>query len=193
MSYGETCLTPCVEQVLEAGGSRSRKIVRDANTALEAGVERLWQRAGGRRVPPAGTEIAAAIERALVRRSPLATAEQAAEKGSTLSGISAAANDYAAEHHRFPSSLKELQDNPTRPRLRWLAEIAGNGTAHGYVFEYQLTSTSSDGVADGFQVNADPIEQNRTGTLHFYVDKTRVIRVNWVSRADKNSPDSGMK
>jgi len=59
-----------------------------------------------------------------------------------------------------------------------LDNILAGGTKSGYVYTYLAGPVSAGGTIDAYTLQADPLTQNITGTRHFFVDATGVIRFN---------------
>jgi len=55
-------------------------------------------------------------------------------------------------------------------------EILATGTKAGYNYTYVAGPVSASGTIDTYTLRADPIVPDGTGTRHFYVDATAVIR-----------------
>jgi hypothetical protein len=64
---------------------------------------------------------------------------------------------------------------------------ASSPTKNGYRFEYAPSAPDDNGLITHFAFTADPIS-NGTGTRHFFVDDTGVIRYNAAGPADVESP-----
>jgi len=67
-----------------------------------------------------------------------------------------------------------------------LDSMLAHGQKNGYVFTPHA-SFSGNKPEMGFWWNADPISQG-TGTRHFFVDQTGVIRFSKTAQADETSP-----
>ena len=59
-----------------------------------------------------------------------------------------------------------------------LDSILAGGAKSGYVYTYLAGPVSAGGTIDAYTLQADPLTQNITGTRHFFVDATGVIRFN---------------
>src|SRR5487761_2242668 len=57
-------------------------------------------------------------------------------------------------------------------------DILATGTRTGYVYTYVAGPVSAGGTIDAYTLKADPVASNITGTRHFFVDATGVIRFN---------------
>lgn len=68
-----------------------------------------------------------------------------------------------------------------------LDSMLAHGQKNGYVFTPHVSSFSGNKPEMGFGWNADPISQG-TGTRHFFVDQTGVIRFSKTAQADETSP-----
>ena len=58
----------------------------------------------------------------------------------------------------------------------------------GYVFHFQPGATDEQGRIVSYQLTADPVKQDNTGSRHFFVDETGVIRVDKAGPASTESP-----
>lgn len=59
-----------------------------------------------------------------------------------------------------------------------LDNILAAGTKSGYVYTYVAGPLGAGGTIDAYTLQADPLTPNITGTRHFFVDATGVIRFN---------------
>lgn len=59
-----------------------------------------------------------------------------------------------------------------------LDNILAAGTKSGYVYTYAAGPFGAGGTIDAYTLQADPLTPNITGTRHFFVDATGVIRFN---------------
>lgn len=59
-----------------------------------------------------------------------------------------------------------------------LDNILASGTKSGYVYTYVAGPLGAGGAIDAYTLQADPLTSNITGTRHFFVDATGVIRFN---------------
>jgi len=116
-----------------------------------------------------------------------------ASAAATLRNIAVAAITYQDEYHGYPSALSAL--GPPLTGHGQDADGAGlidarlmSGSRNGYMFQYHPVSSRNDGVIDGFDVNADPITPGTTGTRHFHIDESAVIRVEKSAPASRDSP-----
>lgn len=66
-------------------------------------------------------------------------------------------------------------------------DILATGTKSGYIFTYLAGPVSSSGTIDTYTLNADPVLVDSTGTQHYYVDATGVIRFNVAGTAGPTS------
>lgn len=95
--------------------------------------------------------------------------------------VSAAQNFYANSYpHAYPASLSELVLPVSNPP--YIDNVLASGTKQGYAFTYSRADTES------FRLNADPTVSGKTGTRHFFVDESGVIRANAASSAGPNDP-----
>jgi hypothetical protein len=104
------------------------------------------------------------------------------------------ANRAYAKDHPHEGYARRLTDfawhsaNPTQRAPEWAidSELA-NGEKSKYRFTYRAGSSSSDGKVESYSIEADPLNQGRTGRRHFFVDETGVIRVSENSAANAMS------
>ena len=89
----------------------------------------------------------------------------------------------------FASTLKELGLNGSAcPQAANLIDpVLAMGTKSGYRFTPHNSSFTRQAPETGFGWNADPISPS-TGTRHFFVDETGIIRSNPTEAADADSP-----
>ncbi|MHB8486765.1 MAG: prepilin-type N-terminal cleavage/methylation domain-containing protein [Candidatus Acidiferrales bacterium] len=59
-----------------------------------------------------------------------------------------------------------------------LDSILASGTKSGYIYTYVGGPVSAGGTIDAYTLQADPVAPSITGTRHFFVDATGVIRFN---------------
>jgi prepilin-type N-terminal cleavage/methylation domain-containing protein len=64
-----------------------------------------------------------------------------------------------------------------------LDNILAAGTKSGYVYTYVAGPLGAGGTIDAYTLQADPLTPNITGTRHFFVDATGVIRFNQLGPA----------
>ena len=120
-------------------------------------------------------------------------ANEASAVGS-LRVISTGCITYTSTYNQgFPPTLSSL--GPSSGRASESAAAGdlidarlASGTKNGYVFTYESSSTRSDGILDHFEVYADPLTEGTTGTRHFFVDQSGVIRMAKRSPASGDSP-----
>lgn len=116
-------------------------------------------------------------------------ANEASAVGS-LRTIATAENSYASTCQRigFAHSLRELGPNGTVcPNGKNLIDFGlASGLKSGYRFTPHASSFTGQTPETGFGWNADPVT-NATGTKHFFVDQTGVIRFSKTGQADENS------
>jgi len=110
-----------------------------------------------------------------------------------LRNIATAAVKYQSAYNTYPSGLSALGPplNGKAPDADGAGLINGmimRGSESGYEFIYQPVSSHNDGVFDGFDLTANPINPGATGTRHFHVDETLVITVERDRPAGRNSP-----
>ena len=91
----------------------------------------------------------------------------------------------------FPASLANLgPGSHDCQRAQLLDGFLGtaNPRRSGYEFHYEAGAADGPGQVTSFTLSAEPITENTTGTRHFFVDETGVIRVNRDGQATANSP-----
>jgi type IV pilus assembly protein PilA len=125
----------------------------------------------------------------------LLRAKMAANEASAVGSLrsySYAMVTYAAKCPKigFPQSLANL--GPGRgdcERAELLDDSLGTSAPvkSGYAFHY-VTGQDNLGQTTSFAITADPISQGATGSRHFYVDQTEVIRWSSTEPADADSP-----
>src|SRR5262249_48328938 len=88
----------------------------------------------------------------------------------------------------FASSLTELGPNgSTCPDGSNLIDLSlASGVKNGYRFTPHISSFTGRAPETGFGWNADPLT-DATGTRHFFVDQTGIIRYSRTGPADENS------
>lgn len=103
----------------------------------------------------------------------------------SLRKISTAAMVYSSTHgSSYPPSLFSMGPSGARLIDRDLA----SGRRDGYVFKYVARKAQHGHFVDAFEASADPIIQNRTGIIHYFVDETGVVRWRKGDAAGKDSP-----
>ena len=104
-------------------------------------------------------------------------------------------NDVYAERHPQQGYVRNLNALAKRPANvnsgedpDWMIDsVLASGEKAGYKFTYTSQSTKGDGKIDAFQVTADPLTPGKTGSHHFFVDQTGVIRLSKDGPADSSS------
>jgi type IV pilus assembly protein PilA len=66
--------------------------------------------------------------------------------------------------------------------------VLAGGVKNGYRFTPHIPSFTGNAPESGFGWNADPLSTGSTGTRHFFVDQTGVIRFNASEQANETSP-----
>lgn len=85
--------------------------------------------------------------------------------------VAACQNFYASNlPHTYPANLWDLGTPNSVPP--YIDNVLASGAKQGYNFTYNFVD------AESFTLNADPTAPGKTGTRHFYVDETNVIRAN---------------
>ncbi len=82
----------------------------------------------------------------------------------------------------YAANLAKMATPPVGPVNANAAGLLDNilvaGTKSGYVYTYVAGPVSAGGTIDAYTLKADPVASNITGTRHFFVDATGVIRFN---------------
>jgi len=72
--------------------------------------------------------------------------------------------------HTYPTGLSDLVLPAANPP--YIDSVLASGTKQGYVFTYVFID------AESFTLNADPTNPGKTGTRHFFVNESGIIKVN---------------
>ena len=101
--------------------------------------------------------------------------EMAAIAGSR--SITTGSQNYYANSlpHTYAPSLASLTSPTSNPP--YIDGVLANGTRQGYLYTYELVDP------EHFTLNADPESPGRTGSRHFFVDETGVMRANAQAKA----------
>ena len=86
----------------------------------------------------------------------------------------------------FAPTLVTLAGDPAIPSATaagLIDSVLASGVKAGYIFTYAPLAKDSNGNAQAFSVNADPVAPGTTGDRHFYIDQTGVIRQNLTAAA----------
>jgi len=96
--------------------------------------------------------------------------------------IGTAAQSFYANNfpHAYPSGLSDLVSPISVPP--YIDSVLASGTKQGYNFTYNSVTSES------FTLNSDPVVSGRTGSRHFFVDETNVIKANSAAQAGSNDP-----
>ena len=95
--------------------------------------------------------------------------------------VTACQNFYANTlPHTYPTSLSDLAAPQSEPP--YIDSVLASGTKQGYNFTYTIVNS------EGFTVNADPTVSGKTGTRHFFVDETGIIKANSTGQAGSSDP-----
>ena len=95
--------------------------------------------------------------------------------------ITACQNFYAnALPHTYPAGLSDLITPASNPP--YIDSVLASGTKQGYQFTYELIDGES------FTLNADPVVSGKTGTRHFFVDESGIIKANHDAQAGSADP-----
>lgn len=111
----------------------------------------------------------------------------------SLRTISTAAAAYHRKYSVYPATLEALGPPPdSHAASAAAAGLLDSGLAHGltkaYIISYSPLSTRSYGEWDGFNAEADPLDQGFSGWRHFHVDESGVIREQKGNVAGRSSP-----
>lgn len=82
--------------------------------------------------------------------------------------------------HTYPSALTDLTSPTSNPA--YIDSVLATGTRQGYIYSHVLVD------AEHFRLNADPVNSGTTGTRHFFVDQTGVLRANATVAATASDP-----
>lgn len=82
--------------------------------------------------------------------------------------------------HAYPATLADLIAPVSSPP--YIDSVLASGSKQGYIFTYQFID------AESFILNADPAFSGKTGTRHFYVNETGIIRANHSGQASLADP-----
>ncbi|MDP2981581.1 MAG: type II secretion system protein [Candidatus Omnitrophota bacterium] len=82
--------------------------------------------------------------------------------------------------HTYPTGLSDFIAPVSNPP--YIDSVLASGTKQGYRFMYEFVDTES------FRLNADPSVSGKTGTRHFFVDETGIIKANSNSQAGSADP-----
>jgi len=82
--------------------------------------------------------------------------------------------------HSYPTSLSDLIAPLSDPP--YIDSVLASGAKQGYAFTYVFIDTES------FVLNADPAVTGKTGTRHFFVNESGIIRANNSGQASSSDP-----
>jgi len=82
--------------------------------------------------------------------------------------------------HAYPGSLSDLIPPQSDPP--YIDNVLASGTKQGYRVTYALVDSES------FTLNADPTVPGKTGTRHFFVNETGIIKANSNGQAGPDDP-----
>ncbi|MEK6732170.1 MAG: type II secretion system protein [Candidatus Omnitrophota bacterium] len=95
--------------------------------------------------------------------------------------VTACQNFYANNlPHTYPASLSDLILPLSNPP--YIDSVLASGIKQGYNFTYVFID------AESFTLNADPAVSGKTGSRHFFVNESDVIRAKLDSQADPADP-----
>ena len=138
--------------------------------------------------------IIAAIAIPNLLRSRIA-ANQASTVGSLRTLITAEFTYSASYNTGYSTTLSQLgppaSGAPNSTAAGLVDSLLAAGTKSGYTFSYTPSSETA-GRTDAYSFNADPLIANVTGTAHYFVDSSGVIRQNnTVVAGSSDSPIAG--
>ena len=112
----------------------------------------------------------------------LLKAKQAANQASAVASlrtISVAEVQYSSSYNTFSPTLAALgpaaQGSAGADAAGLIDAGLASGAKSGYLFTYQ-PQIAADGVAAGYVVHADPLQPGVSGTVHYFIDSSTVIR-----------------
>lgn len=82
--------------------------------------------------------------------------------------------------HAYPAGLSDLIAPVSNPP--YIDSVLASGLKQGYRFTYEFVD------AESFRLNADPSVQGKTGTRHFFVDESGIIKANSSNQAGPSDP-----
>jgi len=82
--------------------------------------------------------------------------------------------------HTYPAVLSDLTSPASNPP--YIDSVLAGGVKQGYNFTYVFID------AEGFTLNADPGVPGKTGTRHFFVDESGIIKANRDGQASSADP-----
>ncbi len=82
--------------------------------------------------------------------------------------------------HTYPAALSDLISPASNPP--YIDSVLASGTKQGYNFTYAFID------AESFTLNADPSVSGKTGTRHFFVNESGVIKANSNGQANAADP-----
>ncbi len=109
----------------------------------------------------------------------------------SLRAICTAQTTYLQTYQRgYAPSMQALGPGspPTPAAADLIDQVLANQNKSGYIFSYNPIDADGDTLVEAFTVNADPQVPGSTGTKHFFVDATNVIRFNVGAPATNASP-----
>lgn len=106
-----------------------------------------------------------------------------------MRALNTACITYKEQYAGYPRTLANLgpSDAPSSDSANLLDATLATGQRNGYVFAYVPVERDGDRVIR-YAVTAGPISPNSTGTRHFFVDQSGVIRQEEKGPASANSP-----
>jgi len=106
--------------------------------------------------------------------------------------LDAALIQYQSIYGHYPAAISQLGPPPNGSAS---AEHAGlvepalaGGNKSGYIFSYEVVPKQQASDTEGFILNADPQQYDRTGVTHYFSDQTGVIRMDARKSANAESP-----
>jgi hypothetical protein len=110
----------------------------------------------------------------------------------SLRTLNFATHAYAKEHPQqgFPKKIEDLGWDPSHPENDWgIDRVLASGVKARYRFTYVPRSTNNDGLIDAYQIFADPIDERKKDSRHFYTDQSESIRMSSGTTANEKSAE----
>jgi len=130
--------------------------------------------------------IIAAIAIPNLLRSKIA-ANQASAVAS-MRTLNTSASLYSSSYGVLPTAISQLGGTGavTSTNSEFIDTVLASGTKSGYTFTW-----SGGGSTGAYTLNADPVTQDTTGTVHYFTDTSLVIRSNATTAATVNDTPIG--
>lgn len=135
--------------------------------------------------------LIAAIALPNLLRAKMQANEAAAQQSLRL--LCAASLDYSTTYGNYPPSLAALgpSASPSAAAADLIDSELASGAKSGYTFHYDLysvTDPQENKTFSRYRLRADPVSPGSTGTRHFYMDQTEVMRFESNGPASDDSP-----